>query len=133
MTCLACGQASARDAYGAAHDLAALLCLQHLTQALAPGNAPLSSGSQERVPRDRCWGDAIACPHPAKHQGLNARWCDAHRPPVHVVGPPIARATDRTADDGMGDAVLAVLQGLGATILATHPGYYGTLDPLEGQ
>lgn len=131
--CLACGAQNALETVGSPHQLGALLCVAHLVAALEADKAPLSStGSQERVPRDHCWAQAITCPRPATVRTVNAGWCAEHAPPAHVVPPVPPAPRGPGAEDGMASAVLAVLEGLGGTILHTRPGYYGPLDPLEG-
>ncbi len=134
MSCLACGAETALDAILSPHDLAEYLCLDHMLEALeGPAQAPppwRPRGVKDR----RCQGLAGTCPRAVTKAYLNASWCSECAPPdgpepepAHIPG-----GSDNTADDGMAEALLVVLDVFGATILETWPHAYGAPDELEG-
>lgn len=136
--CLACGLETARTSHGAAHDLADSLCLACIVTALQAGPQRPQQGSgitPVNLHNRTCSGQRHRCPRPPAVHYLNRSWCATCAPavPLAVAGPAPERATTPLAtDDGMPEAVLAVLNTINATVLRLRDGYpYG--EPLEGQ
>jgi hypothetical protein len=132
-SCLACGLEVAATSHGADHDLADVLCLACLVEALAaaPRPAVVGSGVTPTALHSRtCSGQRHRCPRPPTDHRINASWCAVCAPPPP--DPPTAgRASDSRPDDPvMLEALRAILPV--ARLLRSRDGYpYG--EPLEGQ
>lgn len=112
-TCLACPGPTARDEWASPHDLAPLLCLEHLTAALsAPARVVVDY-------RGRCWGERMTCPRPAVTRTPHGGWCQVHRPGMPAIG--IARPTraSHVPEPAMAAAVVA------ASTIGTYVREYG--------
>ncbi len=132
MTCLACGGPAALETVLSPHELAGLLCLDHLLAALEP-TTPVVPWRVRGVNDRRCQGLLGTCPRPVERVYLNASWCGPCAPPD---GPPsepaISRGSDNGPDDGMSEAVLTLMDAFSLTILEVWPHPYGAPDDLEG-
>ncbi len=128
MTCLACGAPAAADSHGAGHDLATVLCLEHLVEAISSAPTRLKGSGVEPLSlrQRRCSGLRRTCPEPVTEHYLNGSYCARHAPPERAAPEPFTPTDPAAAPVEFAEA-LSALKGCGTVLYVTK-----TREPLEG-